>query len=49
MEKFRLLRTVAEQPELTLVRGQEFEKMVMYKSGNTWAIEFEAIVADKQR
>lgn len=49
MEKFRLLRTVAEQPDLTLVRGQDFEKSTMYRVGNTWCIEFEAVVADRQR
>jgi hypothetical protein len=46
-QKFHLLRTVVEQPDLTLCQGAEFEEMRMYWDGNAWVMEFSATVNDK--
>ncbi len=45
--KFNLLRTVADQPELTFCQGEDFQKLTMYLDGNTWVVEAEAVVADR--
>lgn len=46
-QKFYLLRTIVEQPELTLCQGADFETMKMFWDGTAWVIEFEAVANER--
>lgn len=43
MEQIRMIRTLADSPELQICGFYPFQKMSMHHTGNRWIMELEAI------
>lgn len=48
VEQYRLLRNVADLPDLTHCGLEPFEKLTMYHDGQAWVIEAEAVVYESK-
>lgn len=43
LEKASVLRAIADQPDLSVVNGEDFETMRAFYSGSCWVFEFEVV------